>query len=536
MNKLKIFQNNIINNNKVIPFNVKLSDYRSRYEVPVSKEWKYTIYNFYKNNIKNIPVNNINLNKILFSYFNLFFLPKFLNTKVMSKKRRSSLLRRIYVSKVEVKENNNKAIITLYVINTERTRMINRYFKKELIKKIQILLNQFILYIVKDFRIFENKKINVNIWKNYRIFLENINYKKNFKYTILKEDLLVFYLEKIKINLNKWSIIHNFFVIKNYELNKFLWFYFFEAKKIYFFQLLYKLKFKYSIHESYQEIKIKSKIAELKKKFEEWQWLMFDLKDVLNQKIKKNLFDMNIFKIQLKKDKKFVYPYKLYEKKFNKTFSYLYKLNLYLSKILKKKIVFNIINLTSIVFNSDIFTKSLALKLKKKKYFSVFKSMRYILNKAVLPEVNYLIERKNLKKEKNKSLIDNKFKKNNLANNLELLNIFIKDIQVRKLFYSYKEWTNYEKYLKESIFNSIKYKNLGGLKLVVKGRLTRRYRADRAVYRVKWIGGLKNIESSFNKLSSTLYRGFSKPNISYSMINSKRRIGAFAAKGWLSGK
>jgi hypothetical protein len=77
---------------------------------------------------------------------------------------------------------------------------------------------------------------------------------------------------------------------------------------------------------------------------------------------------------------------------------------------------------------------------------------------------------------------------------------------------------------------------MGGIRLEIKGRLTRRNRADRAVYKLKWKGGLKNIESSFNKLSSVLYRGHFKPNVTYSVINSKRRVGAFAVKGWMSSK
>ena len=77
---------------------------------------------------------------------------------------------------------------------------------------------------------------------------------------------------------------------------------------------------------------------------------------------------------------------------------------------------------------------------------------------------------------------------------------------------------------------------MGGIRLEVRGRLTRRYRADRAVYKLKWKGGLKNIESSFNRLSSGLYRWQFKPNVTYSIANSKRRKGAFAVKGWISSK
>lgn len=35
------------------------------------------------------------------------------------------------------------------------------------------------------------------------------------------------------------------------------------------------------------------------------------------------------------------------------------------------------------------------------------------------------------------------------------------------------------------VFNSIKYKNMGGIRMEVKGRLTPRYRADRSVYKLR---------------------------------------------------
>jgi hypothetical protein len=42
-----------------------------------------------------------------------------------------------------------------------------------------------------------------------------------------------------------------------------------------------------------------------------------------------------------------------------------------------------------------------------------------------------------------------------------------------------------DKEIENIFFNSINYKNMGGMRLEVKGRLTKRYRADRAVYKLK---------------------------------------------------
>jgi hypothetical protein len=77
---------------------------------------------------------------------------------------------------------------------------------------------------------------------------------------------------------------------------------------------------------------------------------------------------------------------------------------------------------------------------------------------------------------------------------------------------------------------------MGGMRLEVKGRLTKRYRADRSISMLKWKGGLKNVDSSFKGLSSVMFRGNTQSNLNYSLAKSKRRVGSFAVKGWIGGK
>ena len=57
---------------------------------------------------------------------------------------------------------------------------------------------------------------------------------------------------------------------------------------------------------------------------------------------------------------------------------------------------------------------------------------------------------------------------------------------------------------------------MGGVRLEVSGRLTKRYRADRALYKLLWKGGLKNIDSSVQRKSSVVFRGFRDSNVQYS--------------------
>lgn len=470
-NKLKIFNNNINNKYKLIPFNLKLSDYREKYEAPVSKEWKNTAYFYDKNNIKNIPLNNLNLNKMIKSYFNLHFKNKFIHLKHMSLKRRHSLLRRIYVSNAEIKHTNNKVIITLYVLNTQKKILYKRYMKSK--------------------RFFES--LRFKILKIQRNFFEN-------RIKTLKDKLIK-------------SFLNNKFILRRTKVWEFK------------FELLNKII-------NYCNLSF-------------------------NRYIKKNIFNKFKFVRKINIIRRHVYGYKINKFKFEEIY-FLYKLNNLLVKFLNKKIEYNIINLKSLVYNTDIFTKALALKLKKRK-FSVMRGINSIINRARFPKVNTVKERADLRKLKDINLVHNKFKDGHLLSTLKnnedifmfLKNMYnvhskylrsqtlkITDLESQNPFYTLIGINNnkMDKIIKKSTFDLIRHKNMGGIRLEVRGRLTRRYRADRAVYKLKWKGGLKNIESSFNRLSSGLYRGHFKPNVTYSVANSKRRIGAFAVKGWISSK
>jgi hypothetical protein len=214
----------------------------------------------------------------------------------------------------------------------------------------------------------------------------------------------------------------------------------------------------------------------------------------------------------------------------------LYKLsNIIGTYFYNKRVEFNIVNMKSIILNSDIFTKILAHKLWKKRIYT-YRMMKYILNKAVLPKANRIIEKSRIIKTIDFNLIDNRYKNLHLTSILKNnnLNVLLKELYTNVLSNNSLD-KNYTE-MHDILFNTIKYKNMGGVRLEVKGRLTKRYRADRAVFKVKWKGGLKNIYSSYQGLSTVKMRGHINSNVEYSLITSKRRIGAFAVKGWISGK
>jgi hypothetical protein len=86
-------------------------------------------------------------------------------------------------------------------------------------------------------------------------------------------------------------------------------------------------------------------------------------------------------------------------------------------------------------------------------------------------------------------------------------------------------------YIKTAILNSVKLKSVNGVRLETSGRLSKRFTASRSVFKVKYKGSLKNINSSYKGISSVLLRGYMRSNLQYTNIASKTRNGSFGLKG-----
>ena len=465
---MKIYNNNLRKSSKTILLKKNLDSVGiMKYLPSFSKEWNNTIYSYNKNTLKNIPVNDLNINKIIKGYFNLYFKDhKYTGSKFILLKRRRNLLRRIHISNAEIKHTNNKAIITLYTLNREKNVLKKKYLKinKKISKKL-IAKRYFLLY-------------KENIKKIYKILGE---YKDQY---IFISDII----RKTKFIKYKLEYLNKFIKLKDLYLKK--------------------------------------------------VWGV-----ILNQYARK----------YLKYLRKYDLLYSLNQYKFNRLV-FLPILSNILNKIIGKKIEYNIINLKSVAYHTDLFTNALALKLRKRR-INYINSMFSILNRAYLPSTNTIKERSILKGKDKLDLYQDQYKdlkiisnmSANSNNNLSSLLYQAADNSVNKIEAGQVESagvastqvtgrnTSFDN-IHNLIYKKVGYKNMAGIRLEVKGRLTKRYRADRTIYSLKWKGGLKNIDSSFRGLSSVLFRGNSKSNVTYSIAKSKRRIGAFAVKGWIGGK
>ena len=305
----------------------------------------------------------------------------------------------------------------------------------------------------------------------------------------------------------------------------------------------------------------KEKIYSLYEYFKANYYILF-----LRKSLKKELLALNYYT-----------KYMINQYKFGK---FLPGLKLLISNIYSKKVELNIVNLKYSHLNSDIYTETIATKLRRKvgllkvlrrslnlartpyKFFSVnnaeninnlqglttFKSlnmddlalpshalntnvnskdkMEVILNK-IYP--NSLVQNFNLKSfialDSTNSLTNNTEKLNNIsAQSTDMLN--------------QKKVGAVAKNVK--LLNQIRYKWVTGVRLEAAGRLTRRYTAARSVFKYKYKGNLKNIDYSLKtdvskkNISTVMLRNNVQPNLQYSFAKSKRRIGAFGIKGWIN--
>jgi len=210
----------------------------------------------------------------------------------------------------------------------------------------------------------------------------------------------------------------------------------------------------------------------------------------------------------------------------------LLKLNDLIYQFYKKKVEFNIVNLEYIHLNSDILSESIVIKLRKRSN-RLLQVLKTSLNMVKLPLLNKLSVSNNLNKikyGKTLSLNNNQ----NLFALLQILNKIKNNDEFDQVLQTIFPYISKEEDIQKVILNCIKDKSINGVRIEAAGRLTRRLIAARSVFKLKYKGSLKNIDSSYKGLSSVILRGHVKSNIQYTNINSKTRNGSFGIKGWVS--
>lgn len=194
---------------------------------------------------------------------------------------------------------------------------------------------------------------------------------------------------------------------------------------------------------------------------------------------------------------------------------YLTKLTDFLEKIYKKKIKLNITTLRYYHLNSDIYSQIVLSKFRNPK--NKRKATR-ILNRSTY-RIHMPFVGKNIR-----VITINEVERSQ--------NILIKDLinkNTKDGFNKFLEKSgSKDKNIQNLIIKSTNYKIINGLKFKASGRLTKRIKAQKSIYKIKQKGTLAN------KRYSAILRGNAKSNLQYTFLSSKTRIGSFGLKGWLS--
>jgi hypothetical protein len=195
-----------------------------------------------------------------------------------------------------------------------------------------------------------------------------------------------------------------------------------------------------------------------------------------------------------------LYTYNLYINKYKFNFINIINLRNILYKIYNKNVNINIVNIKYLYLDNNLYINAIVRKLKDRNRKALV-MLRKAFSLVNIPVINSIFL---LKVEKNI--------------------YYYKDKLVK-----YKKLININQ-IKLSIFESLKNIHMIGIKLVGKGRLTRRLTASRAIIKRTYIGNLKNIHSNFRGLSATTSKGFERSNINYTSGNSYNRNGSFGIK------
>lgn len=182
-----------------------------------------------------------------------------------------------------------------------------------------------------------------------------------------------------------------------------------------------------------------------------------------------------------------------------KTLSYLYN----------KKVELNIVNQKYFYMNSDIFVKAITTRAKKRK--------SKITNIMIAALSCVKVAKRRL------SYYSKLNEENSLFNPYEVVKLNTFNVTPYKL-------NNIIKPLSENLFDSVKYKHIQGIRIEAAGRLSRRLIAARTTFSLRYKGNLINASHVFGHRVLPL-RGRFKPNLQYTLVNSKTRNGAFGIRG-----
>ena len=438
---------------------------------PANKEWVNSIYT-YNDTVKNFPVLDNLLYKLIRGYFNLY------NNKIRAKIRKHGsrrfeirksrrLMNKIFFGKPELKHTNNSVIITVYLYNADKKYLINKIKKIPAIYKLNTL--------VKSNKLSKQKMLSLSyINKAKALYVKKTN------------SVGLRIMSKLNNHKNKFSVIktHNSSSKRLFNINKY--------NKHFMKSYIKKFLRKETVSTFYKQMLIFNK-NKFEKKYV--SFLVNHVKNMYNKKVEFNFVSLKHIYLD-----SYIFSTALVTKlkrlaKMKK--SYLKGLKQFLSMFKIPRI--NSLHVYNEIFNRQMINQNINIDNAMTKF-----DLNFNINNVKLDVLDDTLSFAN-------SVADNLLGKNKTLSSICHISTLTE------------------------AFGATKYKIINGVRLEIAGRFTKRSSAARSVFKIRNKGSIKNKDSSYKGLPAVLLKGYAKSNLQYSNMHSKVRGGSFGIKGWLSG-
>ena len=529
---------------------------KSRHFSPLNNEWFNSIYTFSTNLPKILPALNKILLRIVKSYFNFYSrkLENNIKSRRLRIKARRLSINKILTSKPQLKHTSDLIIITIYTYNRQKIYYLNK------LKKIASLdvMDTFLPSFLKE-KIFQS---NTEDWPS------------NIKLKTIKNkglDILVF---NSKINQQKSNISINMNAIAQANAaNNFTYTNINTDisygksicnEKFYSFYNNYAAK---CLREEILTVYIKQLISFNKSKFD--QRYIMPLVDVIKKIYNKNI-QFNIVGLKYTYLNSYIFSETLLTKLKNR------KNNII--KVLDKSLwLFTVPDMDKLAVYNDIYARKKRLQNLKADCFTKVEGLN--LKTSNNNKILQLPFRDNSQTSRVNTINNKQSLMLNTYNNLLHVQPVLKDndgvdsllsavytsrsldkfknykmskhvdntrktcngifIESQKQAISAPESLNsisshYTQDRQNKVFKNIKNVDVTGIRIEAAGRLTKRNTAAKSVFKLRYTGNIKDMDSSYKGLSSVTLRGFAKSNLQHTKSESYIRIGSYGIKVWIS--
>ena len=545
---------------------IKANNYigKPRHFSPLSDEWYNSIYTFNMNLLKILPSLNKVLLRIVKSYFNFYSrkLEKSIKSRRLRIKARRLSINKILTSKPQLKHTNDQIIITIYTYNRQKIYYLNKLKKIASLDVMDTLLPNFI-------------KENILKSNTAPEFVNKVDWPSNIKLKTIKNkglDILIFNSkikqQKSNISINMDAIARanaandSIHIDRNADISHGKCIY---NEKFYSFYNNYAAK---SLREEILSIYIRQLIHFNKSKFD--QRFILPLVDLVQKIYNKNI-QFNIVDLKYIYLNSYIFSETLMTKLKNR------KNNII--KVLDKSLwLFTVPDMDKLAVYNDIYTREKRLQNLKANSFTnneAFnlntnndrKNVQLLFNdNSETLKVNTINSKQSLKINSDNDLlrvlaphpldkdgvdsllsrvytsrgmdIFKNFKTSKHVNNIcNTCNGISVENQKQAIFaptFINLTSPDYTQDRQKKVFKDIKNVDVTGIRIEAAGRLTKRNTAAKSVFKLRYTGNIKDMDSSYKGLSSVTLRGFAKSNLQHTKSESYIRIGSYGMKVWIS--